>query len=257
MNPKLLGIAGDAKTIKSIDKGVLTGILYLAPVNISGYQVCPKASNGCAAACLYTAGQGAYNRVKQARIRKTKYFFENRAEFMADIVNDIKILVKRAKNKGLIPAVRLNGTSDLPFEKIAVICDGKVYRNIMEAFPDVQFYDYTKILNRKYALALPTRNYHLTFSLSENNDEEAIAALNAGFNVAVVMKLKRAEPKPSTWGGFPVIDGDESDVRFADPAEGGHIIALSAKGKGRKDVLGFVRNPKGGFSLNHNNKKAA
>ena len=242
--PTLLGIATDAKTVKSVDKGVLTGILYLAPVDISGYQVCPKATAGCSAACLYTAGQGAYPRVQQARIRKTKYFFEDRANFMAEIVADIEILIKRAVKKNLIPAVRLNGTSDIPWEKFPVIRDGKVYRNVMAAFSDIQFYDYSKILNRKSATQIP--NYHLTFSLAEDNDADARKAIESGFNVAVVMRIKRSADKPTTWGGYPVINGDDSDIRFNDP-KGGHIVGLTAKGKAVKDTTGFVRDLNEGF----------
>jgi hypothetical protein len=245
--PTLLGIATDAKTVKSVDKGVLIGILYLAPVDISGYQVCPKATAGCSAACLYTAGKGAYPRVQQARIRKTKYFFEDRANFMAEIVADIEILIKRAAKKNLIPAVRLNGTSDIPWEKFPVIRNGQVYRNVMEAFSDIQFYDYSKILNRKSAIAIP--NYHITFSLAEDNDADARKAIESGFNVAVVLRIKRSAEKPETWGGYPVINGDDSDIRFNDP-KGGHIIALTAKGKAVRDTSGFVREIDAGFISN-------
>lgn len=241
---KLLSVSADAKTSKGNKKGVLTGILYLAPHTISGHQVCPKASPECRAACLYTAGRGVYNSVQTARINKTKWFFGERDSFMEKLVADIAALVKKAKKLNMEPAVRLNGTSDIAWEKIACRRDGKVYRNVMEAFPDVQFYDYSKINGRKSALALP--NYHLTFSLSEENDADAIKALSEGYNVAVVLNIGKNEPKPATWGGYPVIDGDETDIRFRDP-KGGHIVALSAKGAARKMGLGFVRDKNGGF----------
>lgn len=244
MTKKVLSVSADAKTIKGNKKGVLTGILYLAPHTISGYQVCPKASPQCRAACLYTAGRGIYTKVQQARIAKTLRFFEERESFMDDIVADIKRLVKRAAKMGMEPAVRLNGTSDIAWEKMACKRDGKIYKNVMEAFSDVQFYDYTKILGRTYALSL--HNYHLTFSLSEINDNEAMKALEQGYNVAVVMNVKRHEPKPATWDGYPVVDGDETDIRFRDP-KGGHIVALTAKGKARNSDLGFVRDKNGGF----------
>lgn len=242
---KLLAVSADPKTIKGNSLGVMTGILYLAPVNLSGFQVCPKASAGCAAACLYTAGRGFYQNTRNSRINKTKWFFTERQSFMETIVSDIKSLIRKAKKGNMLPAVRLNGTSDIPWEKITVVKDGITYRNIMQAFRDVMFYCYTKISGRNAALREP--NYHLTFSLSENNDEEAMKALENGFNVAVVMNTKRKEAKPETWGGFPVIDGDISDVRFFDP-KGGHIVALTAKGQARKDTLGFVRNKNGGFN---------
>lgn len=235
----LLAVSTDAKTVKGQDKGVLTGILYFAPHTISGFQVCPKASPECRAACLYTAGRGVYTKVQQARINKTQWFFNERDSFMARLVENIESLEKKAKKNKMTPAVRLNGTSDIAWEKIACVYNGKSYRNVMEAFPNVQFYDYTKVIGRKAAIALP--NYHLTFSLSEENDSDAIKALAQGYNVAVVLNLKKSQEKPKVWGGFPVINGDETDIRFRDP-KGGHIIALTAKGDARKmQVGGFIR----------------
>ncbi len=109
----------------------------------------------------------------------------------------------------------------------------------MEAFSNIQYYDYSKCLGRKTALATP--NYHLTFSLAENNDNDARLALKQGYNLAVVFNLKKKDAKPTEWSGYPVVDGDDSDVRFFDP-KGGHIVALTAKGRARKDTIGFVRN---------------
>ena len=235
---KVLSVNTDAKTKKGSDK-VLTGILFLAPADLSGYQVCPKASKGCIKGCLNTAGMGVYSNVQQARINKTRRFFEDRDSFMADIVYDIKALIRKGKRVNLPIAIRLNGTSDIPWEKIAVTVDGQRYRNLMVAFPNVQFYDYTKIAGRKAALRLP--NYHLTFSLSEDNDSEAVKALDQGYNLAVVLRVKRKDIKPSKWSGYPVVDGDVDDIRFHDP-KGGVVVALTAKGKARYDDTGFVRN---------------
>lgn len=235
---KLLSVGKDAKTIKGEKVGILTGILYFAPHNLSGYQVCPKASEGCKSACLFTAGYGIYKKVKDARINRTLRFFQDRAGFFADLVIDIKALIRKAEKLNMVPCVRLNGTSDIAWEKFKVLKDGIVYNNIMFAFPHIQFYDYTKIIGRKAAIAIP--NYHLTFSLAENNDGDAKAALFQGYNVAVVMNVGRKDEKPTQWSGFPVINGDESDVRFNDP-KGGHIISLTAKGFARKDTSGFVR----------------
>ena len=242
----LLSVSADAKTIKGEKFNVLTGILYLAPHNISGFQVCPKASEGCKIACLYSAGRGVYNNVQNARIRKTREFFTHRAEFMATLVNDIERIVRKANRLGMIPAIRLNGTSDIAWEKIKCVRNGVEYGSVFEAFPKVRFYDYTAIVNRHKALSLP--NYHLTFSLKENNDADAIKALEQGYNVAVVMRVKRKAIKPETWSGFPVIDGDESDLRFMD-ARGGHIVGLTAKGKARYDKSGFVREVYESFNI--------
>lgn len=243
---KLLSVSRDAKTRKGEVVGFLTGILYLAPHEVSGYQVCPKASDGCKASCLYTAGHGIYRNVQEARINRTRWFFEGRDSFMVKLADDIAKLARKAAREGLTAIVRLNGTSDIAWEKIAVTVDGVEYRNLMLAFPGIQFYDYTKILGRTYALSLP--NYHLTFSLSEENDAEAVTALAQGYNVAVVTDNRRSESKPDAWGGFPVIDGDVNDVRSLDP-KGGFIVALTAKGPARKDNSGFVRPANGGFRI--------
>lgn len=240
----ILSVNGDAKTVKGLKKGVLTGIMYLAPHNISGHQVCANASDGCKAACIYSAGMGIYSTVQQARINKTRWFFEERESFMERLVKNLESFERKADKNNLIPAIRLNGTSDIPWEKISVERNGVSFRNVMRAFPTIQWYDYTKILGRKLALAMP--NYHLTFSLAEDNDAQAIKALEQGYNVAVVLNTKRKEPKPATWGGYPVVDGDETDVRFLDP-NGGHVVALFAKGQGTKDTSGFVRDKNAGF----------
>lgn len=241
---QLLSVSADAKTVKGESQGVITGILYLAPHTLSGFQVCPKATAGCIAACLYTAGQGVYSNVQKSRMNRTRWFFMERDTFMETLVADIERLVRKATKLGMEPAVRLNGTSDIGWEKIRAIRNGVEYRNLMEAFPEVCYYDYTKISGRTAALALP--NYHLTFSLAEDNDAEAAKALREGYNVAVVMRAKRKETKPATWGGFPVIDGDADDIRYRDP-KGGHIVALFPKGKATKDDAGFVRAKDGGL----------
>lgn len=228
--------------------GYLSAILHLAPSDLSGRNVCPMATTGCRAACLNTAGQGGMikgsaglsgsdlvaaikagsltNHVQTARIRKTNNYFDNRPEFMAQLVKEVAAHIRRAIKNNLIPCVRLNGTSDIRWETVEV--DGK--RNIMEVFPDVQFYDYTKIANRRN---LPA-NYHLTFSLAEDNDYDARRAMGNGMNVAVVFRNR-----PVVFMAHKVIDGDISDLRFLDKSV--VIVGLSAKAKAKKDTSGFVR----------------
>lgn len=229
------------KIVKSEKLGFLTAILHLAPARLSGFNVCPMATKGCAAACLNTAGRGGIikhgettNMIQEARIRKTLMFFNERDEFMAQLVKEIGNFVKLAAKHGLIPAIRLNGTSDIRWETVEVSTSSMVFPapNIMAMFPTVQFYDYTKIPNRRN---LPA-NYHLTFSLAESNDEQAQLAIANGMNVAVVFRTKDF---PNTFMGLPVVNGDETDLRFLDDA--GSIVALKAKGKARKDNTGFVR----------------
>ena len=178
------------------------------------------------------------NTIQKARIRKAKMFFENRAEFMADLVKDIELAIKQSEKKGLIPVFRLNGTSDLSFEKYEVIRNGKLYRNIFSAFADNIFYDYTKILGRKIA-EIP--NYSLTFSAADGNDNDVAKAITQGYNIATVFGIKKTLPMPDSYLGLPVFNGDESDLRFLDPKQ--VIVGLYAKGKAKKDETGFVKYP--------------
>ena len=219
--------AGNPKIEKGLKKGFLPFILHLSPADVAGYNTCPKATEGCKAACLNTAGRGGMfkpggtNTIQEARKRKTRTFFEQREEFLTLLIKDIKLGIKQAEKKGLTPVFRLNGTSDLSFEKYG----------IFEQFPEVQFYDYTKVLGRKVK---HLTNYHLTFSAAESNQADVEKAVAQGMNVAVVF-----DKLPETYLGRPVFDGDQDDLRFKDPA--GVIVGLKAKGRARKDTSGFVR----------------
>ena len=224
---------GNPKLLKGQSLGYLSSVLHFAPADLSGKEVCPKRTKGCTDACLNTAGRGGIfkkgettNVIQQARIRKTKMFFENRSVFLSALLKDIVKTIKYAEKKGLIPVFRLNGTSDLSWEKYEIL-EG---RNIFQMFPQVQFYDYTKINNRKVS-HIP--NYHLTFSKADGNDMDVRIAISNGMNVAVVFKQV-----PDTYLGRPVINGDETDLRFLDPK--GVIVGLKAKGKAKKDTTGFV-----------------
>ena len=235
------------KVAKNGKLGVLSAPLHLAPFNLSGFQVCAQASAGCAAACLHTAGNPAYMAGKDAsRKDKTVAYFKQRDAFMAVLVFEIEALVRKAEKLGMEPAIRLNATSDLPWEVRKVNIDGQSI-GLMEYFANVQFYDYTKITKRALAHArgqMPT-NYHLTFSKTEANDADVTAVLSEGGSVAVVFASKhRAEQLEAMarfWGGdgFPnLIDGDEHDFRPADPAN--VVVALYAKGDAKSDNSGFV-----------------
>lgn len=234
---KLLTV-GNPKVMKGMKQGFMTYILHLAPANLSGYETCPKRTSGCTAACLNTAGRGGMfkpggtNTIQEARKRKTRFFFEDRRNFLNQLVVDIQKARASAEKKGLIPVFRLNGTSDLAFEKYE-IANGK---NIFQMFPDVQFYDYTKILGRKVS-HIP--NYHLTFSAADGNDADVEKAIAQGMNVATVFGLKKTQPMPETYNGRQVFNGDDSDLRFLDPK--GVVVGLYAKGKARKDTSGFVK----------------
>ena len=236
---------GNPKVLKGMKEGYMTYILHLAPANLSGYETCPKRTAGCTAACLNTAGRGGMfkkgentNVIQKARIRKTKMFFEDRITFMNLLVKDIELAIKQSAKKDLIPVFRMNGTSDLSFEKYEVLRNGQSYTNIFTAFPEVTFYDYTKILGRKIS---NIANYSLTFSAADGNDADVTKAIAQGYNVATVFGLKKTQSMPKTYLGRPVFNGDDSDLRFLDPK--GVVVGLYAKGKAKKDTSGFVKYP--------------
>lgn len=225
---KLLGIA-NTKTLKGETQGYRTYIMHLAPSTLSGYQACPMASPGCAAACLNMSGMGRFSNVQKARIAKTHWFFRDRESFMAQLVKEVQSAIRSAQKASLEPVFRLNGTSDIRWETVRVHHAGRFWNNIMEAFPTVQFYDYTKIPNRKN---LPA-NYHLTFSRSEVNEHQIAEAQANGYNIAVVF-----DALPETYLGREVVDGTETDLRFLDPEN--VVVGLTANGKAKQDQTGFT-----------------
>ena len=225
---KLLSTA-NPKIQKGTKLGYLSFILHLAPADLSGRETCPKRTPGCTAACLNTAGRGGMfkrgestNTIQRARIRKTNEFFNDREQFMFDLYHDIVKAKKFAEKQGLIPVFRLNGTSDLSWEKYEV---GTTGLNLFQLFPTTQFYDYTKILGRKVS---QYPNYHLTFSKADGNDADVAEALMQGMSVVAVYD-KIPEGVPSA---------DETDLRFLDPK--GTMLGLKAKGRAKKDYSGFV-----------------
>ena len=229
---KLFGTS-NAKTIKGEKLGYTTFIIYMSPEkqNSLGKNLCANASEGCKAVCLFTAGRGAFSNVMAGRLNKTEYFLREKTLFLEQVYNEV---AKGYKKHGKDLAVRLNGTSDIPYENL-IIKDGK---NIMQLFPDVQFYDYTKDFSRMMKPQSP--NYHLTYSVDERavTKINAINALSSGLNVAMVFNVKDETELPSEYMGFPVINGDEHDLTFLHG--NGVIVGLKAKGKARKDNSGFV-----------------
>jgi hypothetical protein len=249
---KLLNIDANAKTVKGQKRGYMTAVLYLSPWKSAGLNVCPMAEiAGCAAACLNTAGRGGIakgsatmapygvklpdNAIQRARIARTRFYAEDRIAFMAQLVKEIESFLRKAERKGLVPVVRLNGTSDIQWEvghparrlnpgaaklirrsnRATLKRHGAMleqsHESIFAAFPEVQFYDYTKI-DKRLARTLPA-NYHLSLSYSEASARYAERVMHA-------------------------VDGDEHDLRFLDPR--GSVVYLKAKGAARKDRTGFV-----------------
>ena len=223
------------KAIKAQSYGWLNAIHYMAPHNLAGVgNLCPQASEGCKALCLgqYSGAAIYYPSVVLSRIAKAKRFMKKRQAYLADIDKAIRLARNKAKREGLKLCVRLNGSTDISWEGLKL--NGQ---SLIDAFPDVQFTDYTKSAKRALAFAqgkLP-KNLHLTFSRSENNEAQALEVLKAGGNVAIVF----AGNRPAKWNGFTVIDGDKHDLRHLDGK--GVVVGLTPKGsKAKKDISGFV-----------------
>lgn len=225
---ELLSVDADGKTPKGQAMGYLTGILYLSPANEADAKItlCPGATKECVAACLHNQGRiKLFKKIRAARIRKTREYLNDFEGFVKRLAKDVERLKKCAAKHNLIPVVRINGTSDQP----------KLAMRLAAMFPEVQFYDYTK-LNRPWERI--RENYALTYSYSGENLAQSLEALRHGVNVAVVFDAK---PFPATWHGYRVIDGDESDLRFLDAK--GVIVGLKAKGDSASKVNpgGFIQ----------------
>ena len=232
--PMQLLNSGNAKTRKGEKLGWITFGIHLAPANLSGFNVCKDQSVGCSAACLNSAGRGAMSSVQKARIAKTRLFFTSKTVFLVMLWDEVAKAIRKANKNKMQPCFRLNLTSDIPWEQIKL--NGV---SVFDAFPQVQFYDYTKSAKRMTSFVngeMP-KNYHLTFSRSESNGAIALAFLKSGGNVAMVFR----KSLPSVYYGHEVIDGDETDLRFLDGS--GKIVGLKEKGLAKKDESGFVLEP--------------
>lgn len=254
---KLLNIDANAKTVKGQTRGYMTAVLYLAPWKAAGVNVCPMAEiAGCHFGCLNTAGRGGIakgnatmapygvdvpdNAIQRARIARTRFYAEDRAGFLAQLVKEILAFERKAARKGLVPVVRLNGTSDIQYEiGHPVTVYGQPFANIFEAFPTLQFYDYTKIAKR-FGRELPG-NYHLSLSYSEASERYRDLCRDARkrFNATFVAVVRDEATKARYMGANnAAVDGDEHDLRFLDPR--GSLVLLKAKGSARRDTSGFV-----------------
>ena len=252
---KLLNRDRNPKTVKGQKHGYLTAVLYLAPYKAAGINVCPFAEQaGCIEACLNTAGRGGIakdkfsphgielpdNKIQRARIARTRFFDSARDAFMAELVKEIDTFVKYARKRDMVPVIRLNGTSDIVWERVPIRSDYPVHAfgaTIFDAFPDVQFYDYTKIAKR-FELGIPD-NYHLTLSYSEATPKYKSSCWSAWKRGAsLVMVVRTQERKDKCLQRDDAVDGDAHDLRFLDPE--GSLVYLTAKGPAKRDATGFV-----------------
>ena len=235
----ILTINQDPKTSKGTKEGYITAIIYMAPASLSGRNVCSFSTSGCRAVCLNMAGRGQFNYIQQSRLNRTRYFLNERTDFLNNLVLRISNFVAYADKKNLIPVIRLNGTSDIPYENIRIKLDDllqykklnnakhkKVFTafiqkkqiksalNIMDIFKHVQFYDYTKYPLERRPKAISQPNYDLTFSRAENNEGYALEYMRT-YSGRASFVFSGALPK--TYKGFKVIDADKTDLRFLEP----------------------------------------
>ena len=198
--------------------------IYFAPAKMSGYEVCPMRTDECTLLCLNESGRNKMdtdkNTINNSRIKKTKLFFEEREFLVRWIIDEIKAAKNKAVKLGYSFSVRLNNTSDLNPVSFYTMYKGE-RRNILEIFPMVQFYDYTKVPNR-ITLVKKYKNYDLTFSYSGENLDECVNMLSKNVRVAVVFKKV-----PSEFWGRKVIDGDKYDMRYRDETD--VIVGLKYK----------------------------
>lgn len=206
----------------------LSKLMHLLPYKLSGVNFCSHASNGCATACLNKSGMGRTSTAQLGRLKRSRLFIEDRNRFKRQLIAELNSFVNSCEKVNKKPAFRPNGTSDLPWETI--------YPDLFSMFPEVQFYDYTKVTSRmiKYLDGDFPSNYHLTYSRSEVNHEASVDILNKGGNVAIVF-----DKLPETYLGFPVHNGDIHDLRFLDDKG---IVGLTPKALAKKDKSGFMVN---------------
>lgn len=205
----------------------LSLILHLAPARLSGFEVCSSRSPGCTNSCLNLSGKGYFPAVQKARSDKTLFFFNDRIGFQKQVIKEIIAFSKKCDKLGKLPSIRMNGTSDIIWEHI--------FPELFTLFPNIQFYDYTKHVKRCTGNWSLPNNYHLTFSRSENNQNNVNKVLMTGkHNVVMVF-----DKVPESYNGFNVYDADIHDLRFLDP-KSPRIGGLKAKGKAKKDTTGFV-----------------
>lgn len=233
-----LGGCNSPKLEKSLKQNVMTYGVYFAPHTVSGYNVCPQSSN-CCKYCLHGSGRNKLELlshkeggpITKSRIKKTKLFFEDKETFMQLLIHEIIQAKKKAEAAGMKFAIRLNCTSDIDLEQFTL--GGK---NILQLFPDTQFYNYTKVLEH-IRLSEKYGNYDITYSFSGENWDECEVLLKKGYRVAVVFE----DILPAEFRGYPVIDANEYNARFLD--DGGIICGLTYKRGANDYATGKYQRP--------------
>lgn len=223
-------LAQNYKLAKSVPGWVLTG-LSLAPHTVAGGPtVCAYSTAECRAVCLGTeSGLNVLPSALEAKIAKTKFWQRDPHGFKTQLSAEIGSARRSALKQGLKLGVRLNVYSDIVWER--------AFPQLFELYPDVQFYDYTKVPNRLHR----PNNYHLTYSYTgtEASRRTALAYQAVGINTAVVFPLPELPARfrfADTARSLPVVDGDVNDFRPGDPA--GCVVGLKFKGP-RDNLVGI------------------
>tara|TARA_Y100000593_G_scaffold7131_1_gene13419 strand:+ start:3474 stop:4313 length:840 start_codon:yes stop_codon:yes gene_type:complete len=214
---------GNTKLRKNKKRGFKTVGLNLAPAKLAMVgNTCPASTKGCRESCLDNCGlRAVFTSIHMGKIARTVLWFKDRKRFLEMLDDELERKRYSAERAGDRLAARLNVFSDIPFEK----------HGVMDRHPEIEFYDYTK-RPKRFGQVRP--NYWVTLSRSENNETQCLYALSQGANVAVVfasIEGKQFTTLPKTWKGFPVVVGDESDLRFQDPRgrTRGRVVGLELK----------------------------
>ena len=230
----LLTLQGNTKLDKTnkLNDGYNTGIIHMISADKSGRNVCKHYSEGCKLVCIDIQGRGVFKNVIKARLFRTNLFFDDLDGFKARLVFEIGKAYSKTIKQGLKLAIRLNGTSDIPYER--------VFPELFDMFgPDkLTAYDYTKYPYKERPIENLPVNYDLTFSRSETNGVDFLESLHYGRRATMVIKAKKYEALPTKWGPYRIIDGDKNDKMFQYP--GSVVIGLRAKGTAMHDTTGFA-----------------
>jgi hypothetical protein len=244
----------DSHKIEVSNKGgkYRVAMVYLAQEKISGHQVCPHATESCKGICLGSHSGHAslvkkgtdFNACRVARVRKTIMFFNYRELFMNKLFTELTAFCKKCEKDGILPAFRFNATSDLPFHTYTIPDGSKTFIEYFGEKYGCQFYDYTKNIHKmeQYLLGTMPKNYSLTFSYTPEKAADAFKVVALGGTAAAAFATKKAvDYTGKKMGGFNVVNGDLTDLRFLDVK--GVIIGLTAKGRTWKtDTSGFFVN---------------
>ena len=234
------------------------------------YNGCPWATAGCGGAggaCLAWAGHAGMgspekNPIVAARGRRTLARLADPEVFARAVFWSVLRHLLRARRDGLPLAVRLRGTDDHPWHRHAVPISEAEAEAIaarygvdvapgvetmaarLAALPELRPYEYSKAPTAGPLGLIAQRDAGADVTASFAADRataaaDGIAAIRAGFRLAVPVALRKGDPVPShltlASGGeavtVPAIGGDQSDHRWAGP-HGVAVILRTKRSRG-------------------------